>query len=53
MRGISGNKGVRALFSGGVAVDEQHEHATIIPGYAGGHPRLIVRENDILGVIEG
>jgi hypothetical protein len=41
MRGISGNKGVRALdVNGGVAVEVQHEHATIIPGCAGGHPRL-------------
>jgi hypothetical protein len=43
------NKGIRALdFNGVVATDVQNKHATIIPGYAGGHPRLSPAETDRL-----
>ena len=43
------NKGVRALdFNGVVATDVQHKHASIIPGYAGGHPRLTPSETENL-----
>jgi Protein of unknown function (DUF1329) len=43
------NKGVRALdFNGVVATDVQNKHATIIPGYAGGHPRLTPSDTERL-----
>lgn len=39
------NKGVRAMdFNGVVGVDVQHLHASVIPGYAGGHPKLTTGE---------
>jgi hypothetical protein len=43
------NKGVRAMdFNGVVATDVQNRHATIIPGYAGGHPVLTPADTDRL-----
>jgi hypothetical protein len=48
-RFVRDNKGVRALdFNGVVAVDVQNRHATIIPGYAGGHPVLSPADTDRL-----
>jgi hypothetical protein len=43
------NKGIRAMdFNGVVATDVQNKHATIIPGYAGGHPVLSAADTDRL-----